>query len=182
MPKYEDVVDLYDDCGKRIAKDIPLEAISPLRNNAIKKIVSLTKRTCAVNLAGIEKALKTGSMTGGGVIIQGKEIDIPLVENADKIAQIIKESVQVYDGDGTEVKVKSGGKNIVVIVPEDRMNAGIEYTTGFTATAAATTEAIIDTFDIPMYKANMVKAAVWGRYPQTISSRFPRTTRVPDSP
>ena len=42
MPKYEDVVDLYDDCGKRIAKDIPLEAISPLRNNAIKKIVSLT--------------------------------------------------------------------------------------------------------------------------------------------
>ena len=169
MPKYEDVVDLYDDCGKRIAKDIPLEAISPLRNNAIKKIVSLTKRTCAVNLAGIEKALKTGSMTGGGVIIQGKEIDIPLVENADKIAQIIKESVQVYDGDGTEVKVKSGGKNIVVIVPEDRMNAGIEYTTGFTATAAATTEAIIDTFDIPMYKANMVKAAVWGRYPQTIT-------------
>ena len=96
MPKYEDVVDLYDDCGKRIAKDIPLEAISPLRNNAIKKIVSLTKRTCAVNLAGIEKALKTGSMTGGGVVIQGKEIDIPLVENADKIAQIIKENVQVY--------------------------------------------------------------------------------------
>ena len=169
MPKYEDVVDLYDDCGKRIAKDIPLEAISPLRNNAIKKIVSLTKRTVAVNLAGIEKALKTGSMTGGGVIIQGKEIDIPLVENADKIAQIVKEAVQVYDGDGTSVAVKSGGKNLVVIVPEERMDAGIEYTTGFTATAAATTEAIIDTFDIPMYKANMVKAAVWGRYPQTIT-------------
>ena len=38
MPKYEDVIDLYDDNGKRIAKEIPLEAISPLRNNAIKKI------------------------------------------------------------------------------------------------------------------------------------------------
>ena len=169
MPKYEDVIDLYDDNGKRIAKDIPLEAISPLRNNAIKKIVSLTKRTCAISLAGTEKALKTGSMTGGGVIIKGKEIDIPLVENADKIAELVKEKVQVYEGDGTVVEVKSGGKNIVVVVPEERMNAGIEYTTGFTTTAAAATEAIIDYFDIPMYKANMVKAAVWGRYPQTIT-------------
>ena len=50
MPKYEDVIDLYDDNGKRIAKDVPLEAISPLRNNAIKEIVSLTKRTVAVSL------------------------------------------------------------------------------------------------------------------------------------
>ena len=49
------------------------------------------------------------------------------------------------------------------------MTAGVEYTTGFTTTAAATTEAIIDNFDVPMYKANMVKAAVWGRYPQTIT-------------
>lgn len=169
MPKYEDVVDLYDDRGKRIAKDIPLEAISPLRNNAIKKIVSLTKRTCAVSLAGIEKSLKTGSMTGGGVIIQGKEIDVPLVENADKIAAAIEASLKVYEGDGTEVKVKNEGKNLVVVVPEVRMEAGVEYTTGFTNVAAATTEAIIDMFDIPMYKANMVKGAVWGRYPQTIT-------------
>ena len=169
MPKYEDVVDLYDDNGKRIAKDVPLEAISPLRNNAIKKIVSLTKRTCAVSLAGIEKALKTGSMTGGGVIIQGKEIDIPLVENADKLAKVIEDTLRVYDDDGTVVKVKTGGKNLVAVVPEVRMEAGVEYTTGFTNVAAATTEAIIDMFDIPMYKANMVKAAVWGRYPQTIT-------------
>ncbi|MBR3476119.1 MAG: methyl-coenzyme M reductase subunit beta, partial [Candidatus Methanomethylophilaceae archaeon] len=90
MPKYEDVIDLYDDNGKRIAKDVPLEAISPLRNNAIKEIVSLTKRTVAVSLGGIEKALKTGSMTGGGVIIQGKELDLPIVKSADKIAAAIK--------------------------------------------------------------------------------------------
>ena len=125
MPKYEDVVDLYDDNGKRIAKDVPLEAISPLRNNAIKKIVSLTKRTCAVSLAGIEKALKTGSMTGGGVIIQGKEIDIPLVENADKLAKVIEDTLRVYDDDGTVVKVKTGGKNLVAVVPEVRMEAGV---------------------------------------------------------
>ena len=52
MPKYEDVIDLYDDRGKRIAKDVPLEAISPLRNKAIQRIASLTKRTVAVSLSG----------------------------------------------------------------------------------------------------------------------------------
>ncbi|MBR1973989.1 MAG: methyl-coenzyme M reductase subunit beta, partial [Candidatus Methanomethylophilaceae archaeon] len=67
------------------------------------------------------------------------------------------------------VEVKSGGKNIVVVVPTQRLAAGVEYTTGFTVTAAATVQAIIDEFNIPMYKANMVKGAVWGRYPQTVT-------------
>jgi len=166
MPKYKDVVDLYDDNGKRIAKDIPIEAISPLRNNAIKKIASLTKRTVAVSLAGIEKGLKTGNV--GGAMIKGKEIDIELVKNAKKIAASVKEKVQVTPDDGTTVTIKGDGKSLVVIVPTARTDAGVEYTTGFTAVAAAVTEAIIDEFKIPMYKANMVKAAVWGRYPQTV--------------
>ena len=169
MPKYKDVIDLYDDRGKKIASQIPLEAISPLRNAAIQKIASLTKRTVAVSLAGIENALKTGKMAGDSTQIKGKEIDIPLVKNADKIAARIKEMVQVYDGDDTVVEVKSGGKNIVVVAPTQRLAAGVEYTTGFTVTAAATVQAIIDEFNIPMYKANMVKGAVWGRYPQTVT-------------
>ena len=145
MPKYKDVIDLYDDRGKRIAKQIPLEAISPLRNNAIKRIASMTERTIAVNLAGIEKALKTGAMGGDGAVIKGKEIDIPLVKSAEKIAKAIKEMVQVVDGDETLVQVKSEGKSIVVVVPEARMRAGVEYTTGFTAVAAATyTQALAD--------------------------------------
>ena len=169
MPKYKDVIDLYDDRGKRIAKDIPLEAISPLRNAAIQKIASLTKRTVAVSLAGIENALRTGKMAGDSTQIRGKEIDIPLVQSAEKIAARIKEMVQVYDGDDTIVEVKSGGKNLVVVAPTQRLAAGVEYTTGFTVTAAATVQAIIDEFNIPMYKANMVKGAVWGRYPQTVT-------------
>ena len=169
MPKYEDVIDLYDDRGKRIAKDLPLEAISPLRNKAIQRIASLAKRTVAVSLAGIEKALKTGVVGGGGSQILGKEIDIPLVNDAEKLAARIKDMVQVYDGDDTIVEVKSGGKNLVVVIPEERALAGIEYTTGFTATAAATVQAIIDEYAIPMHKANMVKAAVWGRYPQSVN-------------
>jgi methyl-coenzyme M reductase beta subunit len=169
MPKYKDVIDLYDDRGKKIASQVPLEAISPLRNAAIQKIASLTKRTVAVSLAGIENSLKTGKMAGDSTQIKGKEIDIPLVKNAEKIAKRIKEMVQVYDGDDTVVEVKSGGKNIVVVAPTQRLAAGVEYTTGFTVTAAATVQAIIDEFNVPMYKANMVKGAVWGRYPQTVT-------------
>ena len=66
---------------------MPLEAISPLRNKAIKRIAAMTKRTVVVNLAGIEKSLKTGVIGGGGTQIRGKEIDIPLVKNAEKIAK-----------------------------------------------------------------------------------------------
>ncbi len=167
MPKYKDTIDLYDDYGKRIAKDVPLEAISPLRNKAIQRIASLTKRTIAVNLDGIQKALATGKIAGD--IIQGKEINAPLVDDAAKIAADIKAMVQVTEGDDTVVTVKNGGKSMVVIVPVDRTDAGIEYTTGFTTVAAAVTEAIIDRYKVPMYKANMVKAAVWGKYPQTVN-------------
>jgi len=166
MPKYTDVIDLYDDYGKRIAKGVPLEAISPLRNNAIKEIASLTKRTLAVNLAGIEKALKTGNMAGA--MIKGKEIEVDLVKNASKLADAIKKMVQVTEDDETIVTVKGEGKSLVVIVPKMRADAGVEYINGFTTVAAATTEAIIDMFKVPMYKANMVKCAVWGRYPQTV--------------
>jgi methyl-coenzyme M reductase beta subunit len=167
MPKYEDKIDLYDDYGKRIAKDVPLEALSPLRNKAIQKIASLTKRTIGVSLAGIQNALATGAIAGN--IIQGKEIKADLVKDAEKLAKDIKEMVQVVDGDDTVVNVIDEGKTLVVIVPQARTDAGIEYTTGFTTVAAAVTEAIIDRYKVPMYKANMVKAAVWGKYPQTVN-------------
>ncbi len=167
MPKYEDKIDLYDDYGKRIVKDVPLEAISPLRNKAIQKVASLTKRTIGISLDGIEKALATGAIAGN--VIKGKEIQASLVKDAEKIAKDIKAMVQVVDGDDTVVNVIDGGKMIVVIVPEARINAGVEYTTGFTTVAAAVTEVIIDRYKVPMYKANMVKAAVWGKYPQTVN-------------
>ena len=51
MAKYKDKIDLYDDRGKVIEKDVPLEAISPLNNPAVKSIASLAKRTIAVDMA-----------------------------------------------------------------------------------------------------------------------------------
>ena len=120
MPKYEDKIDLYDDYGKRIAKDVPLEAISPLRNKAIQKIADLTKRTIAVSLAGIEKALATGAIAGN--IIQGKEIQVPLVKDAEALAKCIKSMVQVVDGDDGLFAVGNGIGKKIHIIREQRID------------------------------------------------------------
>lgn len=167
MAKYKDKIDLYDDRGKLIEKDVPLEAISPLYNPAIQRIASLAKRTIAVDLAGIEKSLKTGKVGGG--YIKGKEIDAAVVSNADKVAKKVKDILKVDKDDDTDVRVLGDGKKLIVIVPSRRLDSGVEYTTGFTAAAAAVTQAVIDIFDVDMFKANMVKGAVWGRYPQTLN-------------
>jgi methyl-coenzyme M reductase beta subunit len=167
MAKYKDKIDLYDDRGKVIEKDVPLEAISPLKNPAIKRIGNLAKRTIAVDLAGIEKGLKTGRVGGG--YIKGKEIDAPVVKDAEKLAKAVKEFIKISKDDDTVVTVLGQGKKLIVQVPTVRLDVGVEYTTGFTSAAAAVTQAIIDMYDVPIHKANMVKAAVWGRYPQTMT-------------
>jgi len=167
MAKYKDKVDLYDDRGKLIEKNVPLEAISPLKNPAIKRIGYLAKRTIAVDLAGIEKSLKTGRVGGG--YIKGKEIDAPVVKDAEKVAKGVKDILKVSKNDDTEVRVLGDGKKMIVMVPTERLDAGVEYTTGFTAAAAAVTQVILDMYDVDMFHANMVKGAVWGRYPQTLN-------------
>jgi len=167
MAKYKDKIDLYDDRGKVIEKGLPLEAISPLKNPAIMRIGSLAKRTIAVDMPGIEKGLKTGRVGGG--YIKGKEIDAPVVKDAEKLAKAVKDILRVSKDDDTEVRVIMEGKRMIIMVPTARLDAGVEYTTGFTAAAAAMTQAIIDLYDVPIYKANMVKAAVWGRYPQSLN-------------
>ncbi|MGD1060656.1 MAG: coenzyme-B sulfoethylthiotransferase subunit beta [Methanomassiliicoccales archaeon] len=167
MAKYKDKIDLYDDRGKLIEKNLPLESISPLKNPGIKRIANLAKRTIAVDLAGIEKSLKTGRVGGG--YIKGKEIDAPVMKDAEKIAKMVRDTLKVSKDDDTEVRVLGDGKKLIVMVPTERLDAGIEYTTGFTAAAAAVTQAIIDLYDIDMFHANMVKGAVWGRYPQTVN-------------
>ena len=135
MAKYKDKIDLYDDRGKVIEKDVPLEAISPLKNPAIKRIGNLAKRTIAVDLAGIEKGLKTGRVGGG--YIKGKEIDAPVVKDAEKLAKAVKEFIKISKDDDTVVTVLGQGKKLIVQVPTVRLDVGVEYTTGFTAAAAA---------------------------------------------
>jgi len=164
----KDTVDLYSDRGVLIESDVPLQAISPLHNPAIKKTISLIKRTITVDLEGIETGLKKGKVGGKGCQIPGRELDIGVVAHADEIAKRVKDMIRVRKDDDSDVKVLAKGKSLLVMVPSERLEGGVEYTTGITAVAAALTHVIIDMFDVGIFNAKMVHAAVWGRYPQTV--------------
>lgn len=161
-------IDLYSDRGVLLKSDVDLSAISPLKNAAMQGLISLTKRTVAVNLAGIEGALKTGKVAGGRRQIKGRELNYDVVANANAIADKIKALLQVTPGDDTNVRVLGGGKHLLVQIPTARVDVASEYVVGMTAAAAATVEAIVQEFKVNMMEAPMVHAAVWGEYPQTV--------------
>ncbi len=167
MAKYKDVIDLYDDNGKLLKSNVALERISPLVNPAIKKIIDDTKRTVAVNLGGMQDALKTGKI-GKHQQILGRELNLDIVGNIDAIEAKIKEYVSVEAGDDTEVKRYNGGKLLLVKVPSSRITAAATYDAALTSVAAATTYAVVEQFKVDMFNANTVKAAAFGTYPVTM--------------
>ena len=57
-----DKIDLYSDRGVLLKSDVDLSVVSPLKNAAMQRLIALTKRTVAVNLAGVENGLKTGAV------------------------------------------------------------------------------------------------------------------------
>lgn len=168
MAKFEDKIDLYDARGNLVESDVPLEALSPLRNPAIKRIVQGIKRTVALNLEGTQNALATAKVGGPANKIMGREIDIDIVGNAEAIAEKAKAMIQVEDGDDTNVELLAGGKRALVQLPTARFESAAEYSATTLVTASAFIQAILDVCDVDMYDANMVKAAILGRYPQSV--------------
>lgn len=168
MAKFEDKIDLYDARGNLVESDVPLEALSPLRNPAIKKIVQGIKRTVAVNLEGTQNALATAKVGGPANKILGREIDIDIVGNAEAIAEKAKAIIQVEEGDDTNVELLAGGKRALVQLPTARFESAAEYSATPLVTASAFIQSILDVCDVDMYDANMVKAAILGRYPQSV--------------
>lgn len=168
MAKFEDKIDLYDARGNLVESDVPLEALSPLRNPAIKKIVQGIKRTVALNLEGTQNALATAKVGGPANKIMGREIDIDILGNAEAIAEKAKAMIQVEDGDDTNVELLAGGKRVLVQLPTARFESAAEYSATPLVTASAFIQAILDVCDVDMYDANMVKAAILGRYPQSV--------------
>jgi len=163
-----DTVDLYSDRGAKLKSGVDINAISPMRNAAIKNIVTGIKRTAAVDLAGIEKALATSAIGGKGRKIPGREMKLDIVKNAEKIRAAVADMVKVDSGDDTVVKALNGGKQLIVQVPSVRIDVAAEYVSSLTCAASATTQAIISQFNIGMFDAPTVKSAVWGQYPQTL--------------
>ncbi len=168
MAKFEDKIDLYDARGNLVESDVPLEALSPLRNPAIKRIVSGIKRTVALNLEGVQNALATAKVGGPANKIMGRELDLDIVGNAEAIAEKAKAMIQVEEDDDTNVQLLAGGKRALVQIPRVRFESAAEYSATTLVTASAFIQAILDVCDVNMYDANMVKAAILGRYPQSV--------------
>jgi len=164
MAKAEDKVDLYDDRGNMLVSDVPIGALSPLKNPAIKRIINYTIRMGAVDLAKLETRLKTGVLGGAGMQIRGVAQDLPIVDKADEIAKEVEDILRVEEDDDTRVELIAGKKRMLVAAPTSRILT--DYSVGLTAPCAALTHAIIDVFDVSMWNAPIVKAAVWGMYPQ----------------
>jgi len=166
MAKFSDTIDLYDDQGKLLKSGVALDKISPLTNPGIKKMISLTKRTVAVNLGGAEAFLKTGK--AGKNQIPGRELNLDLVANAGAIKEKMFKMLQVTEGDDTEIKEFGGGKLLLCTVPSARIDAAATYDAAMTAVSAAATYSVIDQFNVGMFDGSTVKAAFWGTYPQTM--------------
>jgi len=163
-----DKVDLYSDRGAKLKSGVDIRDISPLRNKAIKKIVHDTKRTAAVDLAGIEKALATGKYGGKGRQVPGRTLKLDVVKNADKIVAKVADLVKVDAGDDTNVKSLNGGKQMLVQVPSSRIEAGAEYVSSLTCASMGTLQAMIEVFNLNMFNVPEVKASIMGQYPQTM--------------
>ncbi|OPY22167.1 MAG: Methyl-coenzyme M reductase subunit beta [Methanomethylovorans sp. PtaU1.Bin093] len=163
-----DKIDIYDDKGKLLESGVDLMDIAPTRNAAIQKIVKDTKRTVAVNLAGIENALASGKMGGAGRRILGRGLKYDIVANASAIQDSVAKLIQVNKDDDTNVKVLAGGKQLLVQVPSIRTAIGADYVSASTVGAAAVVQTIVDMYKVDMFDAPIVKGAVWGSYPQTM--------------
>jgi len=168
MAKYKDSIDLYDDEGKLLKSNVTIDKISPLVNKGTAGIIDLTKRTVAVNFAGIEDALKTGKMGGKSNQILGRSMNCSCVKDCDALAAKIKDMVQVEAGDDTKITKVGGGKMILVEIPTARIKASATYDCAATSVAAATTYALIEQYKVDMFDGSYIKGAVWGTYPQTM--------------
>ena len=125
MAKYKETCDLYDDEGKLLKSNVALDKVSPLVNPVIKKMINTTKRTVAVNMAGIENGVKTGAFGKGQIL--GRGLNLSITKDVDTLADKIKSLVQVADGDDTKVTKVGGGKLLLVEVPMARLEAAATY-------------------------------------------------------
>lgn len=168
MPTYEDRIDLYGADGKLLEENVPLEAVSPMLNPTMEKIVHEVKRSVAVNLSGIETALEKAAYGGKSNFIPGRELKLPIVENVDLLSEKIEKMIRIHDEDDFNLKLINKGNQLLVQLPSQRMKMAADYTVSTLVTGSAVVQAIIDTFDVDKFDASAVKTAVLGRYPQTV--------------
>lgn len=169
MSIYEDRIDLYGVDGKILEEDVLLESISPLANSTIETMANDIKRSVAVNLDGIENALRNAAFGGKSKIILGRELDLPIVDDVDALAGKILNIIKANENDDTNVELINKGKQLLIQLPSRRIKVAGDYTVSSLVAGGAVIQAIIDHFDVDMFDASNIKTAVLGAYPQTVA-------------
>lgn len=183
--KYEDKVDLYSDEGKVLAEDIPIEALSPMKNPYMKEMYVTLKRTVMVDLKKLETMLREGR-AGWATLVGQDEVKMPwygfevdLVENAEEIVSQLKKMIQVKDGDDTNIMSLEEGNTLIVQMPEETLRVSADWGVGFTMISVSLAQIISKMANLtPVenpHRLGMLKACLHGRYPQT-------TTPQPGNP
>jgi len=169
MPTYEDRIDLYGVNGNLLEENVPLEAVSPMLNPTIEKIVQELKRSVAVNLSGIETALEKAAFGGKSIFVPGIELKLPpLIENVDIISEKVRKMIHVDREDDFNIKLINNGSQMLVQMPSQRMKMAADYTVSTLVAGGTVIQTIIDTFGVDKFDASAVKTAVLGRYPQSV--------------
>ncbi|RLG33886.1 methyl-coenzyme M reductase subunit beta, partial [Methanosarcinales archaeon] len=164
---------IYNDRGVSVAENIHYDALSPYKNSAIREILHTLKRTAIIDLNKLETSLKSGSVgntmsVGGECRILGREVDLPIKEHAASIAERMREMLKVADDDDTRLEILDS--LLIVQIPSIMLETGTEYTQAYLLPATALAHAIIDEFNLGIFDGvDMVKCAIMGRFPQTVT-------------
>ena len=174
---YEDKVDLYSDEGKVLAENIPIEALSPLKNPYMGEMFVTLKKTVVVDLKKLQDMLRNGE-AGWGTLVGQDEVKMPwygfevdLVENAGEITEEIKKLIQIKKDDGTEVLMFEDGNTLVALLAEERIRRSTGYITAFLNVAGALAQIIAKMANLSpvenVHRLGLLKNCLFGRYPAT---------------
>ncbi|MFX0132579.1 MAG: methyl-coenzyme M reductase subunit beta [Candidatus Hodarchaeota archaeon] len=182
--KYKDIFDLYSDTGECLAEDVPLEAISPMYNKQVQKILDIFRRTAFIDLEKVQNMFSRGR-AGHTTSVRQDEVQmrqysrkLPIVHQAKEIAEKMEEIINIksLEGNGekdTEIKLFNNNKNMLVRMSKQRMRLATSRAPVFTITGLAFAQALSEIFDITPETdpdaCAFLKNIVFGRYPQTVT-------------
>jgi len=164
-----DRVNIYDDSGKLVADNVPVEGLDPINNQAIKKILYEIKRTVIINLEKVEKSLRTGELGGEFCKMPHYAIpDIAIIDNAERIRERVEAFIKSSKDDDSRVELLNGGRYLLIQLPKGMIDVSADYTVSALVGGSATVQAIVDVCKIDPLKAQACSTAIFGRYPSTI--------------
>ncbi|MHA1384862.1 MAG: coenzyme-B sulfoethylthiotransferase subunit beta [Candidatus Helarchaeota archaeon] len=184
--KYKDVFDLYSDTGECIAEDVPLEAISPMYNPYLQKILETFNSTAFIDLEKVQNMFSRGR-AGHTTSVRQDEVQmrhysrkLPIIKDAKEIAERIKDIIEVVPINGhgngepdTEVRLFNNNKSILVKMSKERMRLAAGRAPVYTVTGLAFAQAISELYDITPETdpdaCAFLKNVVFGRYPQMVT-------------